>query len=32
MIKFGIIGTNWITQQYVDAAHATNEWKLVGVY
>jgi predicted dehydrogenase len=32
MIKFGIIGTNWITQQYVDAAHATNEWQLVAVY
>ncbi|CAM3320841.1 Gfo/Idh/MocA family oxidoreductase [Pediococcus acidilactici] len=32
MIKFGIIGTNWITQQYVDAAHASKEWKLTAVY
>jgi predicted dehydrogenase len=32
MINFGIIGTNWITQQYVEAAHATKEWKLTGVY
>lgn len=32
MINFGIIGTNWITQQYIDAAHATGEWKLTAVY
>ena len=32
MIKFGIIGTNWITQQFIDAAKATNQWQLVGVY
>ncbi|WP_367365368.1 Gfo/Idh/MocA family protein [Pediococcus parvulus] len=32
MIKLGIIGTNWITQQFVDAAHATQEYKLTAVY
>lgn len=32
MIKFGIIGTNWITQQFVSAAHETHEWKLNSVY
>ncbi|MCT4398619.1 gfo/Idh/MocA family oxidoreductase [Pediococcus ethanolidurans] len=32
MIKLGIIGTNWITQQFIDAAHATGEYKLTAVY
>lgn len=32
MIKFGIIGTNWITQQFVSAAHESGEWKLNSVY
>lgn len=32
MIKFGIIGTNWITQQFVEAALASNEYTLTSVY
>lgn len=32
MIKFGIIGTNWITQQFVDAAQASGEYELTTVY
>lgn len=32
MIKFGIIGTNWITQQFVEAAQASNEYELTAVY
>lgn len=32
MIKFGIIGTNWITQQFVDAARASGDYQLTAVY
>lgn len=32
MINFGIIGTNWITHSYVEAAHATGKWNLAAVY
>lgn len=32
MLNLGIIGTNWITNQFVDAAIATGEYQLVGVY
>ncbi|WP_432375543.1 Gfo/Idh/MocA family protein [Lactiplantibacillus pentosus] len=32
MLKFGIIGTNWITQQFVDAAVESGEWQLTTVY
>ncbi len=32
MIKLGIIGTNWITQQFVEAAHATGKYQLTAVY
>ncbi len=32
MIKFGIIGTNWIAQQFVDAAQASGEYELTTVY
>ncbi|MHC9537755.1 Gfo/Idh/MocA family protein [Dellaglioa sp. BT-FLS60] len=32
MIKLGIIGTNWITGQFVDAAHESKEFKLISVY
>jgi len=28
MLKLGIIGTNWITQQFVDAAIESGEWQL----
>jgi predicted dehydrogenase len=31
-IPFAIIGTNWITHDYVTHAHATGKWKLVAVY
>ncbi len=32
MIKLGIIGTNWITQQFIDAANLTKKYKLVTIY
>lgn len=32
MIKYAIIGTNWITQQFVSAAHESGEWRLNSVY
>mgnify|MGYP001310486916 CR=1 FL=1 len=32
MLKLGIIGTNWITQQFVDAALESGEWQLTTVY
>lgn len=32
MLKLGIIGTNWITDQFIQAAHETGEWQLTTVY
>ncbi|WP_373471099.1 Gfo/Idh/MocA family protein [Carnobacterium alterfunditum] len=32
VLNLGIIGTNWITNQFVDAAIATQEYQLIGVY
>lgn len=32
MIRFAIIGTNWITRQFVDAAHETGRMKLSAIY
>ncbi|MDT2603137.1 Gfo/Idh/MocA family oxidoreductase [Enterococcus dongliensis] len=32
MINLGIIGTNWITDQFVQAAHETGNYQLVAVY
>ncbi|PKH22556.1 oxidoreductase [Enterobacterales bacterium CwR94] len=32
MIRFAIIGTNWITRQFVDAAHETGKMKLTALY
>lgn len=32
MIRFAVIGTNWITRQFVDAAHETGKYKLAAVY
>lgn len=32
MLKLGIIGTNWITQQFVDAATNSGEYQLTAVY
>lgn len=32
MIRFAVIGTNWITHQFVDAAHETGKYKLTAVY
>ncbi|MQS45953.1 Gfo/Idh/MocA family protein [Companilactobacillus mishanensis] len=32
MLKLGIIGTNWITQQFVEAAEETKSFKLSRVY
>lgn len=32
MLNLGIIGTNWITNQFVDAAIETGEYQLKGVY
>lgn len=32
MIRFAVIGTNWITRQFVDAAHETGKFTLTAVY
>nr|WP_318384303.1 Gfo/Idh/MocA family oxidoreductase [uncultured Enterobacter sp.] len=32
MIRFAVVGTNWITRQFVDAAHETGKYKLSAVY
>ncbi|GEK28262.1 Gfo/Idh/MocA family protein [Furfurilactobacillus siliginis] len=32
MLKLGIIGTNWITQQFVEAAAASQKYELTSVY
>ena len=32
MIRLGVIGTNWITDRFLDAAHQTGELKLTAVY
>ncbi|WP_299690346.1 Gfo/Idh/MocA family oxidoreductase [uncultured Vibrio sp.] len=32
MIKFAVIGTNWITQKFVEAAHESQSMKLAAVY
>lgn len=32
MIRFAIVGTNWITCQFIDAAHETGNMKLSAVY
>lgn len=32
MIRFAVIGTNWITQRFIDAAHATGKMQLTAVY
>ncbi|USS85579.1 Gfo/Idh/MocA family oxidoreductase [Fructilactobacillus myrtifloralis] len=32
MIKLGTIGTNWITERMIEAAHATGEYQLTAVY
>ncbi|KAF2857966.1 oxidoreductase-like protein [Piedraia hortae CBS 480.64] len=31
-ITFGTIGTNWITDSWIDAANKAGQWKLVAVY
>lgn len=32
MLKLGIIGTNWITNQFVDAAIASKDYELTAIY
>lgn len=32
MIRFAVVGTNWITQKFVDAAHESGVMKLTAVY
>jgi len=32
VIRFAIVGTNWITRQFIDAAHETGAMKLCAVY
>ena len=32
MINFAIIGTNWITDSWIQSAHASKQWKLTAVY
>lgn len=31
-LKLGIIGTNWITKMFIEAAIATNQYELVAIY
>ena len=31
-IPFGTIGTNWITDSWIDAAHKSGQWRLAAVY
>lgn len=32
MLNFGIIGTSWITHDFIKCAHATGKWNLAAVY
>lgn len=32
MIRFAIVGTNWITRQFVEAAHQTGKMRLTAIY
>lgn len=32
MIRFAIVGTNWITRQFIDAAHETGSMQLNAIY
>ena len=32
MIKFGVIGTNWITKMFIEAAYKTGEYELTKIY
>lgn len=32
MIRFAVVGTNWITRQFVDAAHESGKYTLCAVY
>ncbi|KAI4739971.1 NAD(P)-binding protein [Aureobasidium sp. EXF-12298] len=32
VLNFGIIGTNWITESFIQCAQATKQWKLAAVY
>lgn len=32
MLNLGIIGTNWITEQFIDAAHESGEYTLTSIY
>lgn len=32
MLNLGIIGTNWITKQFIDAAHETGDYRLMSIY
>lgn len=32
MINFGVIGTSWITDSFIECAQATQKWKLAAVY
>ncbi|KAK8248714.1 hypothetical protein IWZ00DRAFT_303798 [Phyllosticta capitalensis] len=31
-IRFAVIGTGWITDSFIESAHATQAWKLTAVY
>lgn len=32
MLRFAIIGTNWITDWWIESAHASKRWQLTAVY
>lgn len=32
MLSFGVVGTSWITDSFIESAQATGKWKLAAVY
>lgn len=32
MIRFAVVGTNWITERFIDAAHESGKMKLTAIY
>lgn len=32
MIRFAVVGTNWITQRFIDAAHESGKMRLTAIY
>lgn len=32
MIRFAVVGTNWITERFIDAAHESGKMRLTAIY